>query len=81
MIWPKMYGDTYTCDDLLTFIKEKCEEFQQSKYCSFEEFVDDRYKTRKGVLEHPGVYVIYEGNSPIYAGSAGRGKHSLRFRI
>ncbi|MBO3842834.1 MAG: hypothetical protein FGF48_10550 [Candidatus Brockarchaeota archaeon] len=31
MIWPKMYGDTHTCDDLLTFIKEKCEEFQQPK--------------------------------------------------
>jgi hypothetical protein len=25
--------------------------------------------------------VIYEGNKPIYVGSAGKGRHTLRYRI
>lgn len=74
-------GEDLHCDDLLTFIKEKCEEFQRTEYHSFKEFINDDYRYRKGIFEHPGVYVIYKDDSPIYVGSAGKGKHHLGIRI
>ncbi len=69
------------CEDLLSFIKEKWEEFQKGEYYSFKDFVDENGKLRKDVLKHGGVYVVYEGEKPIYVGSAGKGKHVLRYRI
>jgi len=69
------------CEDLLTFIREKCEAFQKVEYHSFNEFVDGDGKPKKGVLKHIGVYVVYEGDKPIYVGSAGKGEHVLRYRI
>jgi len=68
-------------EDLLSFIREKWEAFQKSGYHLFSEFVDENGKPKKGVLEHGGVYVVYEGDEPIYVGSAGKGKHVLRYRI
>lgn len=66
---------------ILVFIKRKLEDFQSSKLYSFEEFVDEEYRSKKGVLQYCGAYVIYEGDEPIYVGSAGKGKHHLRYRI
>ncbi len=68
-------------EDLLNLIKEKWEAFQKAEYHLFNEFVDENGKPRKGVLKHIGVYVVYEGDKPIYVGSAGKGKHVLRYRI
>jgi hypothetical protein len=69
------------CEDLLSFITEKWEAFQKAEYHSFNEFIDENGKPRRGVLKHAGVYVIYEGDKPIYVGSAGKGKRDLRCRI
>jgi len=69
------------CAELLNFIIKKWEEFQKAEYHLFNEFVDENGKPKKGVLKHVGVYVVYEGDNPIYVGSAGKGKHVLRYRI
>jgi hypothetical protein len=66
---------------LFKLIEEKVEEFQHSEFHSFREFIDERYRPKKGVLQFCGVYVIYEGDKPIYVGSAGKGRHTLRYRI
>ena len=68
-------------ESILVFIRKKMEDFQSSKLYSFEEFVDEEYRPKKGVLQYCGAYVIYEGDEPIYVGSAGKGKHYLRYRI
>jgi len=69
------------CEELLNFIIKKWEEFQKAEYHLFNEFVDENGKPKKGVLKHVGVYVVYEGDKPIYVGSAGKGKHVLRYRL
>ena len=38
-------------------------------------------KPKRGVLKYGEVYTIYEGDRPIYVGSAGKGKHTLRYRF
>ncbi|MEM2507339.1 MAG: hypothetical protein QXF61_09885, partial [Nitrososphaeria archaeon] len=48
----------------------------------FREFIDEKsWRIRKGVLNFPGAYIIFEGNEPIYVGSAGKGRHPLKYRI
>ena len=68
-------------ESILEFIKRKIEDFQCSELHSFKEFINEEYRLKKGILQYCGAYVIYEGNKPIYVGSAGKGKHYLRYRV
>jgi len=63
------------------FIKDKWIKLKNSKSLDFKDFVKDNWGPKRGLLEFIGVYVIYEGNTPIYVGSAGKGKHLLKYRI
>jgi len=73
--------DKIKLEELLNFVREKYEEFSKAPFHSFSEFVDENGKPRRGVLNYGGVYVVYEGDDPIYVGSAGKGKHVLRYRL
>jgi len=64
------------------FIKPKIKEFQRSKKINLKNIIiNNRVKGHE--LETPGCYVIYEYGKtrPIYIGSAGKGKHYLKYRI
>lgn len=68
--------------ELVEIIKEKCVELNNSKHLDFKDFVKlDNWGPKPRLLEFIGVYVVFEGNTPIYVGSAGKGKHVLKFRI
>lgn len=71
-------------EELLAFIKAKFEEFEGAPYFSFADFLYEDGSWRKPPkhkLDFGGVYVIYEQGKPIYVGSAGKGKHTLRYRL
>ncbi|MEM2950626.1 MAG: hypothetical protein QXV52_05995 [Nitrososphaeria archaeon] len=69
-------------DNLLKIIRSKLLEYQKSESYDFREFIDEKsWRIRKGVLNFPGAYVVFEENEPIYVGSAGKGKHLLKYRI
>jgi len=73
--------DKIKLEELLSFIREKYEEFSKAAFHSFSEFVNENGKLRRGVLNYGGVYVVYEGDEPSYVGSAGRGRRVLRDRL
>ena len=62
-------------EELLSLIREKWEEFSKAELHSFSEFVNENGKPKRGVLNYGGVYMVYEGDEPIYVGSVGNGKH------
>lgn len=68
-------------DGVLRFVKQKRAELERSPSLFFDDYVDEKGNVRKGKLECKGTYVIYESDKPIYVGSAGKGKHTLRYRI
>jgi len=70
-------------DEIIELLKAKFSEFQSAEKRSFRDFVkyESNFRGRKGVLEYPGCYVIYEGDEPIYVGSAGKGTHVLKYRM
>jgi len=75
-------------DEIINFLKAKFSEFQTAEKRNFKDLVKyesrgrkGEFRGRKGVLEYPGCYVIYEGDKPIYVGSAGKGGHVLKYRM
>lgn len=69
-------------DDVTNFIREKWIEFNNSSYLKFRDYVKtNTWSVLPGKLECVGVYVIFEGGKAIYVGSAGGGKHPLKYRI
>jgi len=68
-------------DELLAFIKAKLREFQKTERFPFGDFLYENGKPRKPPrrdLNFSGVYVVYEGERPIYVGSTGGGKRRRR---
>jgi len=74
-------------EELFAFIKDKLEEFEKAERFPFGDFLYENGKPRKPPrrdLKFNGVYVVYEGEKPIYVGSTGGGKrrrHTLRDRL
>jgi len=74
-------------EELFAFIKAKLEEFEKAERFSFGDFLYENGKPRKPPrrdLKFNGVYVVYEGENPIYVGSTGGGKkrrHTLHDRL
>ena len=69
-------------DEVTKFIREKWIEFNNSKRLNFRDYVKlDTWGAISGQLEYVGVYVIFKGDKAIYVGSAGGGKHPLKYRI
>lgn len=67
--------------EVIELIKDKWIELINSKSLRFKDFVKDNWGPKRGLLEFIGVYVIYEGDTPIYVGYAGKGEHVLKCRI
>jgi hypothetical protein len=70
-------------DEIVNFLRAKFSEFQIAEKRSFKDLVkwESNFRGRRGILEYPGCYVIYEGEKPVYVGSAGKGRHVLKYRI
>lgn len=74
-------------EELFAFIKAKLEEFEKAERFPFGDFLYENGKPRrppKRDLNFSGVYVVYEGENPIYVGSTGGGKwrrRTLRDRL
>ena len=70
-------------EEILTLLREKIYELKKKEELNFKEIIkhETNFRGKKGVLEHPGCYVIYEKEKPIYVGSAGKGKHVLKYRM
>jgi hypothetical protein len=69
-------------NEVIELIREKWVEFNDAQSSNFKDFLKDNLTTpKRGLLEFIGVYVVYEGSTPIYIGSAGKGKHPLKYRI
>lgn len=68
--------------NVIELIREKWVEFNNSRRLNFKNFVNPKnWRPKPGILGFRGVYVIFEGDIPIYVGSAGKGKHLLKYRI
>ena len=69
-------------NEVTEFIREKWIEFKHSGRLDFKDFVEqDSWRPISGQLEFKGVYIIFENDTPIYVGSAGKGNHVLKYRI
>ena len=69
-------------DEVTKFIREKWIEFNNSGHLKLRDYVKlDTWGAISGQLEYAGVYVVFEGGEAIYVGSAGGGKHPLKYRI
>jgi hypothetical protein len=68
-------------NSVINLIKKKVKEFQNSECLNFKDFIKSNWRPKLKLLEHAGTYVIYENGKVIYVGSAGKGRHFLKFRI
>jgi len=76
-------------DSITEIIEEKWLELGNSKHLKFNDYLEKRisrkgregWRTKRGLLDHIGVYVVYEGDKPIYVGSSGKGNNRLKHRI
>ncbi|MFW6111149.1 MAG: hypothetical protein ACOC6H_03840 [Thermoproteota archaeon] len=68
--------------ELTDFIREKWSDFNNAERLDFKDYVKrNPWGPISAQLEYTGVYVVYEGNKPIYVGSAGKGERPLKYRI
>src|SRR4030043_143942 len=74
--------DGMDVDDATSFIKEKWRMLENSEKLLFKDFIQKNWRAKNiDYLNDPGVYVVYEGDIAVYVGSAGKGKHFIRYRI
>lgn len=67
---------------IIKIIRKYISDFEKSPRYNFRDILKDNWRVKKGFFENPGVYAIYEkGGGLIYIGSAGKGKHYLRYRL
>jgi hypothetical protein len=68
-------------EEILDRVRKQVTELETGAYLKFGAVIKENWRARTDVLKHAGVYVIYEKRRPIYVGEAGKGKHSLHYRI
>jgi hypothetical protein len=68
-------------EDILGRVREQVTEFEGSPQLNFKDVIRENWRAKTDVFKHAGVYVIYEKRRPIYVGEAGKGGHTLNYRI
>jgi len=71
----------HSVESVLDYIRIKTAEFEKAPEERFQDIIKTNWRARTDVLNSPGVHVIYENRKVIYVGMAGKGKHSLNFRL
>jgi len=66
---------------VLAYVTRKVKEFQDAPQQNLRTIIKPNWRARTDVLRSPGVYVIYSEGKTIYVGMAGKGKHTLNYRI
>lgn len=66
--------------DRLTTLLEELISSDLRAFADFVSIVNERIKIW-GISKSPGVYIIFEGEKPVYVGSSGKGNANLRTRF
>ena len=68
---------------IIKFIEKGIKEAESVPLQILGKSVNHNWRPVMGVLEYPGVYIIYQGKrkQPLYIGSAGKGGHYLKYRM
>lgn len=68
---------------IIKFIEKGVKEAENAPLQNLGKFTNHNWRPVRGMLEYPGVYVIYQEKrkQPLYIGSAGKGGHYLKYRI
>ena len=68
---------------ILRFVETKMNEVEKAPFQILGKSVNHNWRPIRGVLEYPGVYIVYQEKRkrPLYIGSAGKGGHHLKYRL
>lgn len=69
-------------ETIVKAVREWLRTLDEQPLHKFGDYVTGNGRPKRGDdFAFPGVYVLYEGEKVIYVGSAGKGRHHLKFRL